>query len=382
MIAPMLTAYPRHVKTCPHHEKGRSYRRCKCPIWVQGTLRGENVRESLKTNSWARAQAIIAEWEERGYRDELEGPMEIGKAIEAMHKSLAGRSMARATVKKYRVLFEQFAAFCEGRGLTVLAQLDIQTVREFRHSWADKPLSATKKLERLRAFFRFCVDSEWIAKNPAATIKAPVVSQSPTLPFTRKEMSMILTSCDQHGRDPLERRRVRAFVLLMRYSGLRIKDVAQLRTSDVTDDRLMIHTEKTKVTVYVPIPPVVTQAVEAVQPVSSEYLFWTGHSDTETLAGNWRRSLKRVFRRAGLEDGHSHRLRDTFAVELLLAGTPIERVSRLLGHRSIKVTERHYSPWVKERQEQAEADVRRAWALDPIVSGGYATGTREPGGIN
>ena len=28
---------------------------------------------------------------------------------------------------------------------------------------------------------------------------------------------------------------------------------------------------------------------------------------------------------------------------------------------SIKVTEKHYSPWVRDRQEQLEADVRRTW---------------------
>jgi hypothetical protein len=41
----------------------------------------------------------------------------------------------------------------------------------------------------------------------------------------------------------------------------------------------------------------------------------------------------------------------------------------LLGHTSIKITERHYSPWDKARQEQLEADVRRTWNNDP------ATGT-------
>jgi len=36
-------------------------------------------------------------------------------------------------------------------------------------------------------------------------------------------------------------------------------------------------------------------------------------------------------------------------------------VSILLGHGSVKVTEKHYAPWVKARQEQLEADVRRTW---------------------
>jgi hypothetical protein len=39
----------------------------------------------------------------------------------------------------------------------------------------------------------------------------------------------------------------------------------------------------------------------------------------------------------------------------------MERVSVLLAHSSIKVTEKHYSPWVRARQEQLEADVRRTW---------------------
>ena len=54
-------------------------------------------------------------------------------------------------------------------------------------------------------------------------------------------------------------------------------------------------------------------------------------------------------------------------MELLLSGIPLERVSILLGHKSIKVTERHYAPWVRARQEQLEADVMRSWASDPIV---------------
>jgi integrase len=77
--------------------------------------------------------------------------------------------------------------------------------------------------------------------------------------------------------------------------------------------------------------------------------------------------LADLCRDAKIKKGHAHRMRDTFAVELLLAGVPLERVSILLGHTSVKVTERHYSPWIRERQEQAEADVKRTWAHDPIA---------------
>ena len=60
-------------------------------------------------------------------------------------------------------------------------------------------------------------------------------------------------------------------------------------------------------------------------------------------------------------------LRDTFAVELLLAGVPLERVSILLGHQSVRITEKYYAAWTDSRQRQVEADLRRAWEHDPIV---------------
>jgi hypothetical protein len=37
----------------------------------------------------------------------------------------------------------------------------------------------------------------------------------------------------------------------------------------------------------------------------------------------------------------------------------------LLGHVSVKITERHYAPWVKARQEQLEAEVKKMWATVP-----------------
>ncbi|HYL14824.1 MAG TPA: hypothetical protein VEV41_17410, partial [Terriglobales bacterium] len=73
--------------------------------------------------------------------------------------------------------------------------------------------------------------------------------------------------------------------------------------------------------------------------------------------------------------------RDTFAVELLLAGVPLERVSVLLGHQSMRITEKHYSPWVRARQEQLESDVRRTWGTDLIASA-ETKGTPEVHGSN
>jgi hypothetical protein len=39
-----------------------------------------------------------------------------------------------------------------------------------------------------------------------------------------------------------------------------------------------------------------------------------------------------------------------------------ERVLKLLGHESIKTTERHYAQWVKGRQDRLDALVSATWA--------------------
>ena len=39
----------------------------------------------------------------------------------------------------------------------------------------------------------------------------------------------------------------------------------------------------------------------------------------------------------------------------------------LLGHESVRITERNYAPWVKARQERLDANLERAWAQDRIA---------------
>jgi integrase len=106
----------------------------------------------------------------------------------------------------------------------------------------------------------------------------------------------------------------------------------------------------------------VIEALGKLDTNGSGRFFTTGNAKAVTARSNWSRYLDTLFELAKVENGHSHRFRDTFAVELLLAGVPLETVSILLGHSSIKVTEKHYKPWVKTLQSKLEQEVMRAWA--------------------
>ncbi len=64
----MLIAYRRHKKACEHRGEGRQYRRCGCPIWVDGRLAGEEIRISLGTRNWEEAQSTVRKWEDEKKR--------------------------------------------------------------------------------------------------------------------------------------------------------------------------------------------------------------------------------------------------------------------------------------------------------------------------
>jgi integrase/recombinase XerD len=100
---------------------------------------------------------------------------------------------------------------------------------------------------------------------------------------------------------------------------------------------------------------------------SPGYSFWTGAGSKEALSENYRLVFREVAKLAGVKNGHPHRFRDTFAVELLFHGVPIEQASMLLGHSSIKITEKLYSPWVQARQQQLEESLDRAIESDPLA---------------
>ena len=212
-------------------------------------------------------------------------------------------------------------------------------------------------------------------------MKTPKTTFAPTLPFTTEQFEKILWATEVYPHKGIygkaSGRRIRAFVLILRYTGLRIRDVVGLRwlkdirNVEAFEWRVSLYTQKTGQGVYVPLPTEIAEEIEKTwmlidsilkRPGSEpDYIFWSGHGHIKSAVSDWQRSLRRLFKIAGIK-GHAHMFRDTFATELLQKGVPVETVSVLLGHSSIRITEKHYSPWVKSRQENLEAQVKKTWA--------------------
>ena len=70
------------------------------------------------------------------------------------------------------------------------------------------------------------------------------------------------------------------------------------------------------------------------------YVFFS-HAGTKIDKSNLRRSFYKALERAGVEDFRFHDLRHTFATRLVQAGIDLYKVSILLGHKDIKMTQRY-----------------------------------------
>jgi integrase/recombinase XerD len=369
----MLGIFRRHQKRCEHRHEGRKYRRCQCPVWVDGHLNAVEIHQSLRTRDWQKAHSIVREWEVIGEQVKEPVVVTVGHACAEFLKDATARGLREPTLYKYRLLFRQLQEFADGTGREALSQFDLETLRNFRATWPNRNVAARKKLEAMKAFFRFCWESGWILQNPAGKLKAPRTMEPPTMPFSREEINRTLVACDDYGagRGKAGRanaQRLRALVLLLRFTGLRIRDAVTLRRDHLTNGKLLLFTAKTGTPVYCPLPGFVVTELETIHGSSLQHFFWSGEGKPKSCVGDWQRSLKKLFRLAGVPTGHAHRFRHTFAVELLLAGVPLDRVATLLGHTNSKITERHYAPWIRARQEQLEADVRRVWEANPIVT--------------
>jgi site-specific recombinase XerD len=273
-----------------------------------------------------------------------------------------------------------FADWCATKLITPI-NVNTLVLEDYRKTWKGAPGTRARRQTRVSHFLKYCVKHRWIEQNFATDMSKIKVPKTPTLPFTREEFERVIEAAQHYdfGADmaSLSRQRVVAMLLLLRWSGLRISDAAKLERSMLTDDgKPFLYTQKTRQPVYVPLPPGVMKILRELPNIKNpRYFFWNGIGQAETPGKPWWETLTKIFKAAGLPNAHPHTLRDTFAVEMLLAGVSLEEVAVLLGHSNTKVTESHYAAWVRARQERLERSVAMAWAQDPSVANLTATST-------
>ena len=135
------------------------------------------------------------------------------------------------------------------------------------------------------------------------------------------------------------------FIKIGLYTGMRTTDILTLSWKQVDLDREKIvievvnNSSKRKRTIIIPIHPMVREAIASCKARNpgAQNAFQNGDAVIRSL----KKGFEGACRRAGIEDFTPHDLRHTCASWLVMAGVNLYEVRDILGHASIKSTERY-----------------------------------------
>ena len=287
------------------------------------------------------------------------------------------------TQKKYQTTARKLRSWAQSKSFTLLSQITTDALDQWKTQWKAKAkhpddrmgkTTAGRHLEKVKAFFKYCQRMGWIKSSPGYGIKAIKPDETETLPLLGGRYEQVLEATYTYDADMRQDDRygqeLRALIELMRWSGLRISDALTVAKDRIIGNRFTLRTVKNGTKLTVILPDHVVTALHALRQrptIDPRYFFWSGKSEVKSLTGQWQRKLGRLNKYLSMVDYegrplqfHSHQLRDTFAVEHLLAGTSMQDLSRMLSHKSVRVTEKYYAPWVPERQVQLEEKMTEA----------------------
>lgn len=138
--------------------------------------------------------------------------------------------------------------------------------------------------------------------------------------FNHQEINLILNE--------IRPKHFQSFVSFAYYTGARRGELAALSHSNISESYVVGKSGKRKIKI--------NSQAKAILMNMDEY--WSYRPAYISQA--FRKNMKRL----GIDNARFHDLRRTFGLNLIKQGMSIFKVSKLLGHKSVQTTERHYAP--------------------------------------
>ncbi len=251
------------------------------------------------------------------------------------------RSCSPLSITSYTADLRYFTEFLSLRGpLPSPDQIDRQTLVQFAVSlsrWS--PVTVRRKLSCLSSFFSFLQDMGYMTGNPARRLPLPKLEQHVPVTLSEEQAQQLVAAAVEPWH--------RCLVVLLLTTGMRRSEVilVSLEEVDVENRQLLVHGKGAKERVV----PLTRHALAAIQ----EYLPHRPQSESRRLFVNERgrplpgqvinQTLAEILRRAGLEGQGitPHKLRHTFATQLIRKGVDVRTVQELLGHADLETTARY-----------------------------------------
>ena len=130
------------------------------------------------------------------------------------------------------------------------------------------------------------------------------------------------------------------FVRFAYYTGARSGEIRSLPRENVLDESLVVKGKTGR--------RIVKLNGQAQEIIKHQDPLWSYSKDFVS------HKFKKEGRRLGIKDARFHDLRRTFGLNLIKQGMSIYKVSKLLGHSSVRTTEQHYAPLLTVEIEDFE----------------------------
>ena len=367
----MLRIYRRHEKRCSLRSKANPNcpGKLKCPVWITGTLQDGTVikPKSLNTRNWSVAAQRSIEME-AGVKP-VAPKVTLADAIASYRAFKQKRS--DDTKRKIKLLTERLQKFLEKRQIFNVADVKLSDLAAFRETWTGADTTRRRDQEIVKSFFWYCDHSDFLTKNPVSFLDPISVTRAKTEPFTHEQQIAIFNALaefpDEYGRhgSPIAAQ-TKAFVFVLRYTGMAIGDVAKLDKAAVHGCRIRTHRKKTGEDVFAKVPQFVIDALNDAPHDSENYFFWSGEGLIHTRTSKWGNRIRKLFKLAKVDGCTPYMFRHTLARDFLEEGGSMAELAELLGN-STRVCERYYSKWDKRRQDRLERNLDKLRENDPIT---------------
>jgi integrase/recombinase XerC len=209
-----------------------------------------------------------------------------------------------------------------------------------------KPATVNGAILALRRFYALAGASP--DDNPAARIQLVKEQAMAPKDLDRNQLNRLMREARSVSEGATERQRLLAtrdatILALLRETGIRVSELVSLTPADVftQERRLWVHIRgKGQKERNVPLNELASQFLRAwleVRPADLPTLFGVGDRMV-------RLRLREIGRRAKIEGVHPHTLRHSFARGVLDEGGNLVDIAAILGHNSVRTTQRYTQP--------------------------------------
>lgn len=288
--------------------------------------------------------------------------MLLTEAIETFLIIRRSEGLTKQTLDWYSTVLGQFDTWLGGRDVAKIRPLDVAQWLVSQHKRGLAPITIEGSYRGLLSFFNWCEQSPDVGKPPSPighgknkTIRRPRVDEPDMDYVTFEEFAAVSAAIDLvtwlDYRDW-------CMIGLMFWCGLRRGELLAMRVGDVrlASCEIRVRESKTRnqraayllddlaagLRYYLQIRP----------PWQGTHLWLAYDKARVNVAGplsstGLRLMLVRRCKRAGVRFLNPHLFRHGFAMNYLNNHAELKAVSTLLGHSTVKTTEKHYAKWLE-----------------------------------